>query len=116
MSHIDKPRRNEDEYFLQRELELLRQQRTAAEIAAAEALRRSHIGKCPKDGYDLVTRELHGVQIDVCPHCGGVFLDAGELDQLRARPEPGLLDRFVHDVQNALRIKRQPSDPVNPLS
>ena len=33
--------------------------------------------KCPKDGYDLVSSTYHGVQIETCPHCGGMWVDAG---------------------------------------
>ena len=45
--------------------------------------------KCPKDGYDLSSSEFHGVQIDTCPHCGGMWLDAGELQMRRARAAAG---------------------------
>jgi hypothetical protein len=47
----DQPSKNEEEYFAQREAELLRQQRATAQQAAAEAERRSHRMKCPKCGY-----------------------------------------------------------------
>ena len=84
----DKPSRNEDEYFAQQNAELLRKQREEADEAALEAERKSHYMKCPKDGFDLASSEFHGVQIETCPHCGGMWLDAGELDRDRPRGTP----------------------------
>ena len=43
-------------------------------------------------GDDLAEIELHGVKVDQCAHCGGVFLDAGELEQLEKHGE-GVLNR-----------------------
>ncbi|MBI4366393.1 MAG: zf-TFIIB domain-containing protein [Deltaproteobacteria bacterium] len=37
---------------------------------------------CPKCGLELQTIPFKGVQIDQCFHCGGVFLDNGELEKL----------------------------------
>lgn len=39
----------------------------------------------------LTLSERHGIEIDYCPHCRGVWLDRGELDKLieRAVPSPG---------------------------
>ena len=44
--------------------------------------------KCPKCGYDLVTGEWHGVQIDQCTHCHGLWLDAAQAKRILAQP-PG---------------------------
>ena len=38
--------------------------------------------KCPIDGETLVMSERHGVEIDYCPRCRGVWLDRGELDKI----------------------------------
>lgn len=37
---------------------------------------------CPKCDSVLDARERHGVVIEECPGCRGVFLDPGELEQL----------------------------------
>ena len=37
---------------------------------------------CPRCGEDLDARHRGGVEVDVCPRCGGVWLDRGELDKL----------------------------------
>ena len=38
--------------------------------------------QCPKCESKLGTHERHGVVIEECPGCKGVFLDRGELEQL----------------------------------
>jgi hypothetical protein len=99
----DKPSRNEDEYFVKQDAELLRKQRAQAEAAAQEAERKTHYLKCPKDGYDLTSSTYHGVQIESCPHCGGMWLDAGEIDAVAHEERPGLLTRVLTDAFASLR-------------
>ena len=95
--------RNEDEYFAQQNAELLRKQREKQEAAALEAERKTHYMKCPKDGYDLSSSEFHGVQIETCPHCTGVWLDAGELEVVAHEDRPALLTRVLSDAFSSLR-------------
>ena len=38
--------------------------------------------KCPNCEETLVMTERHGVEIDYCPTCRGVWLDKGELDKI----------------------------------
>jgi hypothetical protein len=45
--------------------------------------------KCPVDGTDLCRSARHGVEIDFCPECRGVWLDRGELDKIIERSSPG---------------------------
>ena len=37
---------------------------------------------CPIDGTQLAMAERHGVEIDYCPQCRGIWLDRGELDKI----------------------------------
>lgn len=90
----EKPSQNEDEYFARQDAELLRKERTDQERAAATAERKSHYLRCPKCGGHLASKEYHGVQIEQCPDCEGVWLDGGELDQLATHHDPGLVGRF----------------------
>ena len=48
--------------------------------------------KCPIDQTELLMTERHGVEIDYCPKCRGVWLDRGELDKIieMATPEVAL--------------------------
>ncbi len=89
MDEFDKPSRAEDEYFARQEIE--RRKKWAKEkeqnMAAGEKerLKQLHYMKCPKCGMDLSTIELQGVKVDQCASCGGIFFDAGEVEQLLNR-------------------------------
>ena len=43
--------------------------------------------QCPVDNTTLAMAERHGVEIDYCPTCRGVWLDRGELDKIIERAE-----------------------------
>jgi hypothetical protein len=90
----DKPSRNEDEYFAKQSAELIRQRREAAEQEAQEASRRVHHMKCPNCGADLRTEDYHGIQVDRCPECSGMWLDAGEAEDLLAHEDAGVIKIF----------------------
>ena len=119
---IEKPSKNEEEYFALHDAELLKEQRAKAEAAALERERRSHYMKCPKDGYDLVSSGFHGVQVETCHHCGGMWLDAGELALIAHEERPALLTRVLNDALTALGGSRRrhaaepaPHPPESPL-
>jgi hypothetical protein len=105
----DKPSRNEDEYFAREDAERIRKLRAEQEAEERARERRSHFMKCPKCGADLITDVFHGVQIDRCPECGGVWLDHGELDQLMKHEDPGVLRRVLSDVAASVRRLRATS-------
>ena len=104
MSH-EKPSKNEDEYFARRDAELLRQQRAAAQQAAAASEHKQHFMKCPKCGYDLITGEWDGIQIDQCTHCHGVWFDAGEAEALLKSSAPNVLGRVFRAVVKGVTRK-----------
>jgi len=97
MSDLDKPSRAEDEYFAREELE--RRKKWAAEQAAKMAVeekenaKKAHWMKCPKCGMDLAEIEFHGVKVDQCAHCGGVFLDKDELESVLKHEDHGVMRR-----------------------
>ena len=76
----EKPSRNEGEYFAHQNAELIRKQR--------EPRRGRGPGDRAEDPLHEVSQgrtrsrhsDFHGVQIETCPHCGGIWLDAGEPD------------------------------------
>lgn len=45
--------------------------------------------QCPSCQIDLQMAERHGIEIDYCPRCRGVWLDRGELDKIIARAGTG---------------------------
>ena len=63
--------------------------------------------KCPIDNVDLVMSERHGIEIDYCPTCRGVWLDRGELDKiieraaLQTSPQPQQAPPPRHDDRRA---------------
>lgn len=86
-------RSREDEWFLKNERELVEAARTARQKREAERREREaaeerarlkdlHFMKCPKCGHDLVAEDFSGIEIDRCSYCEGVYLDAGELEEL----------------------------------
>jgi uncharacterized protein len=90
----DKPSRNEEEYFAKREAEILKERRQSSAEEARVAERQSHFGKCPKCGADLGVQDYHGVQVDRCPECHGIWFDAGETEGLLKREDAGLVNVF----------------------
>jgi hypothetical protein len=54
------------------------QQQLELALAAAQEAKRA----CPGDGAMLEKEVAHGLIIDRCPTCRGVWLDAGELERL----------------------------------
>jgi uncharacterized protein len=97
MSDLDKPSKAEDEYFARQELERRKKwaQEQATKMAAEqkEQLKQLHWMKCPKCGMDLKEIEIHGVKVDQCANCGGVFLDAGEMEQIEKHEQGGVMGR-----------------------
>ena len=78
----DPTRRNEDEYFARQNAELLAEHRARLDAERASRTEAGQGLRCPRDGAVMFERAHHGVAIDVCPDCGGIFLDRGELDLL----------------------------------
>ncbi|HEY7159888.1 MAG TPA: zf-TFIIB domain-containing protein [Acidobacteriota bacterium] len=51
-------------------------------------LKALHSMKCPKDGSDLKQTDLgHGLDVEDCPLCRGIFLHYGELEDISALNE-----------------------------
>jgi predicted SprT family Zn-dependent metalloprotease len=97
----DPARRNEDEYFLRESAEQIARLRHELDAKRADQERAQHHMRCPRCGGHMAERRHHGVTIDECRDCGGVFLDKGELDILqhldRGGPELG---RFFGGLLN----------------
>jgi Zn-finger nucleic acid-binding protein len=58
--------------------------------------------RCPTDDTTLQLTERHGIEIDYCPACRGVWLDRGELDKI--------LDRTGDDLASDRRPGRDRDD------
>lgn len=98
-----KPSENEEEYFARLEMERrretanLRQEQLAKE--ETERQRVLHHMRCPKCGSQLEEIPFGAIRVDKCFHCGGLWLDQGELETLQTK-EPGYLHRLLHTLKS----------------
>jgi uncharacterized protein with PIN domain len=77
-----KPSRNEDEFFVKRDAELIREQRARLDAERSQVERKSHYMRCPKCGGTLVETDYHHIKLDKCPDCGGIWFDKGEMEMI----------------------------------
>lgn len=65
---------------------------------------------CPVCKNAMITLELAEVEIDHCTECGGIWLDAGELELLLGEPEKArqLLDSFKVDTNSTEKLRKCP--------
>ena len=56
-------------------------------------LQELHNMRCPKCGMQLIEIDYHGIAVDKCSSCDGVWLDAGELEQVCSLDQ-GKLDKW----------------------
>ena len=83
-----KEKAEEDRYFAE-------QDRAKLDKMRASNVPSPTLGDCPKCGVALVTKDLHGVEIDECGRCGGVWLDKGELEAVVTREDEGWASRWI---------------------
>ena len=80
------PSDKEQEYFLRQEMERLKklreEHRQKLEAEERQKLKDLHWMHCPKCGVEMSNTHLQNVEVELCPGCGGLFLDAGELDKV----------------------------------
>lgn len=100
----DKPSKNEDEYFLLQDAELIKAQRAKLDADRAAAKRAEHFMKCPKCGADIKEQAIGPVKVDLCPECKGMWLDAGELEMI-TRVKDSAIGGFLKDILKGLRNK-----------
>jgi hypothetical protein len=89
----------EEKYFKQQELEMKKKFEEEREAYRAtqekENINKLHFMRCPKCYTDLKEENYEEkVNIDRCQQCGGVWLDAGELEMLVER-EYGFISGFL---------------------
>ena len=91
---MDRPDRGrEDDWFRKNEEQLLEKARKEREHREAERakleteaerkrLRELHWMRCPKCGHELKPETYSKVTVERCSFCEGLYLDAGELEDL----------------------------------
>jgi len=89
----------EEDYFARQDREKIEKLKAKAEAehagqeaAALKALHYLHCGKC---GTKMDTKTFKGVEIEICPTCGAVLLDSGELEALAGKDETGVFDTIA---------------------
>ena len=96
-----KPSEKEEQYFMEQELKRLlekaRKEQEATAAAEKKRLKDLHWMRCPKCGQNLLAEKYGGeVEIDVCPGCRGLWLDANELETiLTSTKRRGPFDAFL---------------------
>ena len=93
---VYQPSDKEQEYFLKQEMERLKklreEHRARKQEEEAKRLKELHFMHCPKCGVELHTiTSQEGMEVDVCPGCGGIWLDACELDQIIEKRKKGTI-------------------------
>lgn len=83
----DKEKADEDRYFAKQDAAKLEKLKEGEE--------REPDGGCPKCPAPLETAQVDDVTVDLCRKCGGVWLDAGELEQIVARESEGWASKLI---------------------
>ena len=108
-----KNRKSEEEYIwvheMQQRMAKLAKEQQAKTEAEKHRLKESHWMHCPKCGQKLTTETCDSVEVDVCPSCKGVWLDAGELATIVERK-----GSFFHSCLRVLRLGRETSAHLAP--
>jgi Zn-finger nucleic acid-binding protein len=97
----DAEKAREDQYFKQRDRELLEKLKGAKASDAEEALKQAALMRCPKCGERLSTITRHEVVVEECAACHGVWLDHGELEHIAQRESEGWAARWLREVTGA---------------
>lgn len=91
------PCEKEEEYVKRMEYEKLKQLEVAKHKKLAQEERKKikdlHYMRCPKCGMELIEIDYKNIQVDKCSECEGIWLDAGELEEISKLEKSGL-DKF----------------------
>ena len=89
----------ENQYFAEVDRQLIEERRRKEQEATAavnaDQIKEAAKNRCPRDGEVLAKHELHGVTVDVCSACEGMWLDKGELEVIAGRENEGWVSRWL---------------------
>jgi Zn-finger nucleic acid-binding protein len=86
----------EEEYFHRKNKEAIEKLRAKMKVADDPKAAGTSSMTCPRCGGALKESKFEEVSIDTCEKCGGVWLDAGQLEQLTQREKGGWLSGLLH--------------------
>jgi hypothetical protein len=93
-----KPSSKEDEFFAREEYNRQRkieeEKRAKMEAEEKAKLKELHYMHCPKCGNKLIEIDYRGIEVDKCSSCQGIWLDAGELEQVSTLEQGSLTKLF----------------------
>lgn len=81
-----KPSKKEEEYIARLEFEEKKkreeERNKKLQLEEKKRIKDLHFMKCPKCGMDLIEIAYKQLKIDKCSSCDGIWLDAGEFEQV----------------------------------
>jgi Zn-finger nucleic acid-binding protein len=90
----ERKKAQEDEYFVRKEREQLEKLRAKHAAGAKSTAKPASYMQCPKCGAPLKEQSFQKINIDQCTACHGIWLDAGELEQVAEKESGGWLGKF----------------------
>ena len=90
----ERKKAQEDEYFVKKERELIAKLKAKQVAETKESAKSVSHMKCPKCGESFKERSFQKITIDQCTGCNGIWLDAGELEQVAEKDASSWLGKF----------------------
>jgi Zn-finger nucleic acid-binding protein len=90
----DRKKAQEEEYFLRKEREQLAKLKAKQETEAKAEIQKAAQMRCPRCGEPLEEQSFQKITVDQCTGCHGIWLDAGELEEVAAKESGGWLGKF----------------------
>jgi Zn-finger nucleic acid-binding protein len=90
----ERKKAQEDEYFVRKERELLAKLKAKQDTETKAAVEKDARMRCPKCGEPLKARSFQKIEIDQCTGCNGIWLDAGEMEQVAGKENDSWLGKF----------------------
>lgn len=94
---VVKASEKEEEYFARMEFErrkkAMEEEHQKITAENRRKLKELHYMRCPKCGMELIEVAYKGIKTDECSECKGIWLDAGELEEVAKLAKTGL-DKF----------------------
>lgn len=103
---LQRGRAEENRFFAERDRELIDKLKQQREDEHEQTVKELALARCPRDGERLAQRDLHGVSIDDCPVCHGIWLDKGELEALSERQGSEGVGNFLSQLTSILAPKK----------
>lgn len=97
-----KERAEEDRYFAERDRELVAKLKQAKEAEQEKTIRELAQARCPQCGERLRQRSLHGVMIEECVTCQGIWLNQAKLTEVSRHKGEEWVSGFLEGLAHLL--------------